>query len=584
MKKQKLYKTRNIIDLRDMLRQSEQLFGDKNAFIVKDEKEDHRGITYSQFKSDVDAFGTALLDLGLKDKFIAVIGENRYEWCVTYISVVNGVGVITPLDKELPPNEIENLLTRSGASAVVFSQKFADEMKRIAKTLPSVQYFINMDIEDDEQDVLSFKRLVEKGKALIAQGDRTYLDCEIDAERISILLFTSGTTGLAKGVMLSHKNICSNIVAVRSTVYVDENDSVLSILPLHHTYECTIGFLTIIYCGGSIAFNEGLKYIVKNLKEYKPTILVVVPLILENMYKKVWEQARKKRGMTTKLKVALSTSNLLYKSLKIDIRRRLFKQIHENIGGRVRLFVTGAAAIDPEVSRGFGKMGIRAVQGYGLTETSPLVAGNRDTICVDGSVGLPIPGVSMKIDNPNENGVGEIIVKGDNVMLGYFEDEEATKQVLKDGWFYTGDLGYVDKDGIYYIAGRSKNVIVTKNGKNIFPEEVEAYINRSPFVQESLVWGKYDEDSGETYVNAQIFPNIDAIKEKLSVTNISIDELMRFFKDIIRNVNKNMPMYKRIRQFTIRENEFVKTTTRKIKRYMEESYVGKKDSVATDKN
>lgn len=578
MGEQKLYDVRPVKDLRDMLEQSAKLFGDKNAFMVKNADDKYEGITYSQFKDDVDALGTALMDLGLKDRFIAVIGENRYEWCVTYLSAANGTGTIVPLDKELPINEIENLLVRSGASAVVFSKKFTENMKKIAAIMPSIQYFISMDSEEDEQQVLSFKKLVEKGRILMKQGDTSFLNSEIDNERMSILLFTSGTTGLAKGVMLSHKNICSNIVSVCSTVHVDSSDSCLSILPLHHTYECTIGFLTLIYCGACIAFNEGLKHIAKNLKEVSPTIIVVVPLILENMYKKIWEQAGKKRGMTTKLKVALSVSNALLKTCRIDIRRKLFKQIHENIGGKVRLLITGAAAIDPNVSKGFGKMGIKVLQGYGLTECSPLVAGNRDSISKDDSVGLPIPDVSVRIDNLDEKGVGEIVAKGDNVMLGYFEDEETTKRVLKDGWFYTGDLGYIDKNGLLYIVGRSKNVIVTKNGKNIFPEEVEAYINKSPFVQESMVWGKYDEDSGETYVNAQIFPNFDAIKEKLRVANISLDEVTRLFKDIIKNVNKSMPMYKRVREFTIRETEFVKTTTKKIKRYVEQTYKANKNT------
>lgn len=563
-----LYKVRPILHLKDMIEQNAKLYGNKDAFLVKNSSGMYEGISYSRFKGDIDALGTALNALGLKDRFIAVIGENRYEWCVTYLSVVNGLGVIVPLDKELPPKEIAYLLSRSNASAIIFSGKYGGEIKEICRFLKTVGYLINMDAESDEEGILSFRKLVERGNELIGNGDRSFVDAEVDREKMSILIFTSGTTGMAKGVMLSHKNVCSNITSVCSTIYVDSNDSSLSILPLHHTYECTLGFLTLMYIGGTISFNEGLKHVARNLKEVRPTLLIAVPLILENMYKKIWEQAAKKRGMTTKLKTAMAVSNLLLKAFKIDIRRSLFKQIHENIGGRVRLIVTGAAAVNPVVSKGFRTFGIPVLQGYGLTECAPLVTGNRDIDYRDDSIGVPVPGVDVRIDNPNEYGIGEVLVKGDNVMLGYYENDEATKACIKDGWLHTGDLGRMDKSGFLYITGRSKNVIVTKNGKNIYPEEVEAYINRSPFVLESMVWGRHDETSGETQVNAQIFPNLDAIKEKLKVANVSKDEIFRVIREVIKNVNSDMPLYKHIRNFSIRDNEFVKTTTRKIKRYM----------------
>lgn len=574
MTNESLYSVRTINNMKDLITQSVKLFGSKNAFLVRNKQEIYEGITYSKFKDDIDAFGSALIDLGLKDKFIAVIGENRYEWCVTYLSVVNGTGIIVPLDKELPLPEIENLLIRSNAAAVVFSGKFSSEMGELSKKLPTVKYFISMDADQEEYGILSFRKLVEYGKGLMNSGCGSFSDAEINDEKMSILLFTSGTTDLAKGVMLSHKNICSNIVSVSKTVYIGSNDSSLSILPLHHTYECTLGFLTMIYSGGTIAFNEGLKHIAKNLKEIRPTVLIAVPLILESMYKKIWEQAAKKKGMKTKLKTALLISNTLNKIFRIDIRKKLFKAIHDNIGGRVRLIISGAAAIDPDVSKGFSMMGIKVLQGYGLTECSPLVIGNRDNVYRDASVGLPIPGVEVKIVDPNQKGVGEIITKGDNVMLGYYKNEEVTEKCMKNGWFYTGDLGYKDKAGFYYITGRIKNVIVTKNGKNIYPEEVESYINKSPYVQESLVWGRYDEISGETHVNAQIIPNFIAIKEKLKDIHISGDEIMRVISDVVKGVNRDMPLYKRIRGFNIRETEFVKTTTKKIKRYVEKT--GKK--------
>jgi long-chain acyl-CoA synthetase len=339
-------------------------------------------------------------------------------------------------------------------------------------------------------------------------------------------------------------------------------------LPLHHTYECTIGFLTLIYSGASISFNEGLKYISKNLKEVKPTVLVSVPLILENAYRKIWENAGKKTGMKTVLKLAVFVSTALNKLFKADIRGRLFKEIHENLGGRLRLIVSGAAALDPVVSRGFENFGILVLQGYGLTECSPLAIGNRDRSWKHGSLGVPIPGVEVRIDNPDGRGIGEIAVKGDNVMLGYYQDEEATKKALKNGWLYTGDLGIMDRSGFFFMTGRSKNVIVTKNGKNIYPEELEAYINKSPFVSESLVWGKHDKASGETFVNAQIFPNLEAIKERLKVTQVNPEEISKLIREVIMNINKGIPLYKRIKGFSLRDNEFVKTTTKKIKRHM----------------
>ncbi|NSW89611.1 MAG: AMP-binding protein [Firmicutes bacterium] len=577
-----IYKVRPIRDLKDMVKQSVELFANKNAFWIKaDKEENYKGITYSEFKEDIDALGTALINMGLKDKFIAVIGENRYEWCVTYLAVVNGTGVIVPLDKELPTAEIENLLIRSNASAVFFSGKFIDQMKMLSSKLTTVKYFINMDAVDDvakdafegatkdEAVFLSFRGLIAKGKDLILSGDRSFIDAPVDAEKMSILLFTSGTTDLAKGVMLSHKNICSNLTAVCSVLYIDSNDSVLSILPLHHTYECTCGFLVMIYNGCTISFNEGLKHIAKNLKETKPSIIILVPLILEGMYKKIWEQASKKRGLKTKLKIAIFISNMLLNVFKIDIRRKLFKHIHENIGGRVRLIISGAAAINPEVSKGFRSLGIKVRQGYGLTECSPIVTVNHDKEFRDDSIGKPLPGVEVKIENADENGIGEIVVKGNNVMLGYFGDPNATQKVMKDGWLYTGDLGKMDSNGFFYITGRKKNVIVTKNGKNIYPEEVEACLNKSPYILESLVWGKDEEGSDETLVYAKIVPDFEAIKNKLGTDNFSEDDIYKIIEDEVKAANRSMPLYKRVRDFSIKEEEFVKTTTRKIKRYVE---------------
>ncbi|NLC67645.1 MAG: AMP-binding protein [Clostridiaceae bacterium] len=573
-----IYKIRPIRDLKDILEQSAKLFGSKNAFLVKSGIDgNYEGITYLKFKEDVEALGTALISLGLRDKFIAVIGENRYEWCVSYLAVVNGTGIVVPLDKELPASEIENLLTRSNASAVIFSGKFSELMKSLPGKLPTLKYYINMDASEDEtpgSDVsetvfLSFRSLVEKGKSFLAAGDRSFIDAPVDAEKMSILLFTSGTTDKAKGVMLSHKNICFNMQSVCSVLYIDSTDSVLSILPLHHTYECTCGFLAMIYNGCTISFNEGLKHIAKNLQETKPSIIILVPLILENMYKKIWNQASKKPGLKIKLKAAIFISNFLLNAFKVDIRKKLFKQIHDNIGGNVRLIISGAAAINPEVSKGLRAFGFKVRQGYGLTECSPIVTVNHDEVFKDDSIGKPLPGVEVKIENLDENGIGEITVKGDNVMLGYFGDPEGTQNVLKDGWFYTGDLGTADNEGFFYITGRKKNVIVTKNGKNIYPEELEVCLNKSPYIFESLVWGKDEEDSDETIVCSKIVPDFEAIKTRLGTDNFTESDVRKIISEEIKAVNRNLPLFKRIRDFSIKEEEFAKTTTRKIKRYME---------------
>ena len=572
MKSKTIRKTavRPIKDLKDLLTQSCNLYGSKNAFYVKADGQNYKGITYNEFKSDVDSLGTALLHLGLKNKFIAVIGENRYEWCVTYMATANGVGVIVPLDKELPTAELENLLRRSSASAIVYSGKHHEQLIEISKNVSHINYFINMDSDKHIDDrFLSLKALITEGKDLLNKGNVDYLNSTIDENAMHFLIFTSGTTDLAKGVMLSHKNICTDIVAVVSALYIDETDSVLSILPLHHTYACTVDFLTFAYIGGCISFNEGLKHISKNLKETKPTILILVPLIIENMYQKIWSQASKDWKLQFKLKLGLLLSNFLYYKLKIDMRKKIFKQILDNLGGRVRLIIAGAAAIDPTVIRGLQNMGILTLQGYGLTEASPIVSVNREEKNKDSSIGLPLPGIEVKIVNPDSEGNGEIIVKGGNVMLGYYQNEEATKKVLKDGWLYTGDLGKMDSEGFLYVTGRMKNVIVTKNGKNIFPEEVEAYINKSPYIKESLVTGKDDDEKNETIVTAQIVIDLDSIKEKLNNPNPSQEEIYNLIKSEIKQVNKNMPLYKRVQDFTIRENEFAKTTTKKIKRYLE---------------
>ncbi len=570
MKTQPIYKQRKISDLKDMISQSVNLFGNRNAFFIKGSNDEYYGKTYNELKIDIDALGTALIALGLKDKRIAILSQNSEHWCTSYLTVTGGVGIVVPLDRELPFNEIENLLSRAGVSAVIFSSKHENDMLKLSQLSKQIEYYINIDADTDgKNNFLSYCKLIEKGKLLIQNGNRAYLDAEIDENEMCALIFTSGTTDLAKGVMLSSKNIVSDIMAVCAMLTVDETDSALSILPLHHTYECTADFLVMMYNGACFSFNEGLKHIVKNLQEVRPTVLMLVPLILENMHKKIVKQASKTFIGKLKLNFALEISNFLYSFLKIDIRKKLFKQVHNIFGGRVRLVISGAAAINPDVSNDLCAMGVRIIQGYGLTECAPIVAVNNDQGYRSDSAGKPLAGIDIWLENVGDDGIGEIVVRGDNVMLGYYENPIATQKVLKNGCLYTGDLGYIDEEGYIFITGRKKNVIVTKNGKNIFPEEVESYLTKCPFVKESLVWGRFDEESGETEVNAQIVIDMEEIKEKLNVSAISMDEIYKIIQADVKEINKQMPLYKRIKNFTIREEEFIKTTTKKIKRYAE---------------
>lgn len=559
------YERREITDFKDLINQSTAIYGNKNAFMLKGIMGEYTGITYKQLKKDIEAIGTEFINMGLKHERIAVIGENSYEWCLTYLGTTCGTGTIVPLDRELPPNEIKELLMRSHAKAVVFSEKLKEKIVSIKNELPELKYLISMNAQKDENGVLAFKNILKKGNDLIKIGDRKFINAKVDPEESTILLFTSGTTGLAKGVMLSQENICTDIRLVTSVVDVKDTDVFLSILPLHHTYECTTGFLLMLYSGVTIYFCEGLKHIVPNLKEVKPTVMSAVPLLYENMYNKIWETAKKNKKDKL-LKSLIRISKFLLK-FNIDIRKKFFGNILDNFGGRIRLAISGGAAAKPEVMEGLYDLGILALQGYGLTETSPIAFVNHVQKYKHSSIGLPVPETEVKIDSPNSDGVGELLIKSKIVMQGYFENEEATNEVFtKDGFFKTGDLAYKDSDGFYYISGRKKNVIVTKNGKNIFPEEVEAYMNSSEFIKESLVFGKEVENEIEPVVYAVIVPDFDAIKKSIGRDSFTEEEVYKIIELEVKKCNKKMPTYKYVKKFEIRNEELEKTTTHKIKR------------------
>ena len=567
--KKKLHKFRKITDLKDMINQSAQEFADKPAFKYKTEiPGQFNVITYKQFLDEINSLGTKLIDMGLIGKRIAIISENRYEWCLAYMATACGTGVVVPLDKLLPANELETLIVRSGAEAIFYSSKYDEIMKDIKqRQTTDIRYYISMDLDKRQDGVYSQKELVEKGKELIEKGNRKFLDAKIDNETMGFMLFTSGTTAMSKAVMLSHKNIVTNLMDIASVLNLDENDTLLSFLPLHHTFECTVGFLYVIYRGGSIAYCEGVRHIADNIKEYQITAMISVPALYETMYKRLMKNIEKK-GKLQEVEKLMKLTGMLSK-VGIDFRKKIFKEIHDGLGGHLRLLVNGAAALSAEVEKGFNDLGIKTVQGYGLTETSPVISAGTDFEQEVGSVGKVFPSVKLKIVNKDENGIGEIHVKGPTVMLGYYQNEEATKQVLDNkGWLNTGDLGYVDKKGFLFLCGRKKSVIVLKNGKNVFPEELETVINRIDGIKESFVYGKPEEnDEIDLKICAKIVYDKETMKEIYGIENEK--EISDIIWSKIKEINKTMPSYKYIKEITITEEELIKTTTQKIKRHEE---------------
>ena len=562
-KKRKLYEGFHINNFRELVDIRYSMFKDKNAFeyrvtptseIIK--------VTYSDYINDIKALGTALLDLGLRKKRIAIIAPNRYEWCVSYLAITTSDIVVVPLDKSLPDNEIESLIKRSKVEAVIFDKKYIDVFNKLkSENVSNLHTYICMDYSIDKNNILSYSKLLEKGKKLLSNGDTKYKDIEIDNNAMSIMIFTSGTTSISKAVMLSQKNICSDIYSLSSMAKVTSKDKFLSFLPLHHTFESTCTFLYGTSVGITVVFTDGLKYIVKNLKEYEITGFVCVPLVLETIYKKITKEIDK-QGKTKLIKFARKLSNFLLK-FNIDIRKKLFAQILNELGGHLHILIAGGAPMDKEAISALVDFGINLLQGYGLTETSPVLAGENDKYKRAGSVGFPLPDINIKIDNPDEDGIGEIIVNAPTVMLGYYENQEATNAVLKDGWFHTGDLGKFDEDGFLFITGRKKFVIVLKNGKKVFPEEVEILINKLPFVEESMVYGIPDKDN-DVKLCAKIVYNLDTMKE-LYPNNVEGD-YHKIIMEQIKQINHTMPAYKYIRNIVITTEPLIKTTTQKIKR------------------
>lgn len=560
--------SRPIADLKHMLETSTALYGDNVAFMQKFAKnEPYKNITYKEAFEAVNALGTALIDAGLKGKRIAVIGENCYQWATSYLAVICGTGIVVPLDKELGASELKQLVKESQVSAVMFTEKYTDTFKEIkASGETSLNTLIKLTGDENEEGFLTWSGLIASGKTLMESGDRRFIDADINPEEMSELLFTSGTTGIAKGVMLSHKNICFDLMIAPTILKVNPWDIFFSVLPIHHTYEGTCGFLMPIYKGAAIAYCEGLKYIVKNLSEVSPTMFLGVPALFETLYKTIMKNVRKqgKEGLVRKVMAV----NKVTKKIGLDLNKKLLKDILKVFGGRMRVLISGGAAIDPAILQFFNDLGFIAVQGYGLSECAPMGALNPDQhkYMRNASVGHVLPGMDVKIEDKDEDGIGEICLKGDNVMLGYYNMPEETSKVIKDGWFYTGDQGYIDDEKFIYITGRKKNVIIASNGKNVFPEELEYLLSKIQYVNESMVWGA--EEKGNIVIVAAIRPDMEEVEAVLG-KGCDEEAIKKLLWEEVDKVNAELPLFKKIKKIAVRNEEFEKNTSKKIKRFVE---------------
>ena len=550
-----------VTDLKDMLNKTRELYGDKPGYKIKIGKGQYKTYTHNEIRDMINYLGTALINLGLKGKRIGVIGENRYEWELAYLSVVCGVGIVVPMDKSLPANELEEVIERSEVEAIFYSKKYEEIIKKIKYSEKNkLKHLISMDTDIHEEGIYSEKELIEKGKEMVDSGNREYINAKINPEEMRIMLFTSGTTSKSKVVALSHKNLVSNVMDYASVVDVDSNDRVLSFLPLHHVYECTVGMLVSLYVGAERSFCDGIRHIMENLNEYKITYAAFVPAIYEMMYKNIWKMIQKRDKIEETKKLMQEC-----KDKSMEEKKKVFKEIHDMYGGCIKLFITGAAALDKEVIETFRNWGLNLCQAYGLTETSPIIGIETNEHHRVGSIGRPIPHVEARIDEADDDGVGELVVKGPNVMLGYYNNKKATDSVMEDGWFHTGDLARIDEDGYIFICGRKKSVIVLKNGKNIYPEEMEGLVNKIEGVKESFIFGKQQTDDKDNIkIHVKIVFNKDIMKEAYKVEKE--EDIYRVLTEKIKEVNSVMPKYKAIRGIIVSEEPLIKTTTGKIKR------------------
>lgn len=562
-KSTKLFEVPQIKTIQELLLNSASVYQDKLAMEDLTDTSISK-VTYNELLKNVLKFGSALKKLGLKERsHIAIIGENRVQWAISYLTCMSFNYVCVPIDRNLTQNEIFNIIHESDSVAIIFSSNYSDIFDQSNLSLKKVEHFICMDEGKLEAQFLNMKKLINESDEMQI-GNLP----EINKDELAEIIFTSGSLGRAKGVMLSQGNIASNIVAMTSMLRIYPEDRFLSVLPMHHSYECTCGMLTPIFSGASVHYARNLRTVVDDLQKVSATMLLAVPLLFDKMYKKITKSISDEKLKSILVPKLVGLSNFAEKFGFKDVKRKLFSELHQKFGGSIRIFIAGGAAPDPQVAFGLRGLGFNFLQGYGLTETSPILALNQLDNFKDHAAGLPMPNTQIIIDNPDENGVGEILAKSTSVMLGYYKNIEATNETFKDGWFKTGDLGYFDEDGFLIIAGRKKNVIISKSGKNVFPEEIEDILNRNPFILESIVYGKADEKQDEI-IAAKIVPDAEAFIELSEREKLTINEsLMRkVLGEEIDKANQQLPSFKRIVSFEIRETEFEKTTTQKIKRY-----------------
>jgi long-subunit acyl-CoA synthetase (AMP-forming) len=571
---------RPITDMKHMLETSVQLWGDSPAFHEKpSHSEPYKVYTYKDTKADVDAVGTALHSRGFRGERIGVIGDNSYNWCVAYLAAVCGVGIAVPLDNQLLDAEIEHLAEDSEIKVIFYSKKYADKFLSIKnKPENQLELLVNVDAElsDIKPGEISLSELKEEGNALLVDGNRSFLDAQVLRQGMGVLLYTSGTTGVAKGVMLSQENLCTDLMISPTVFTVRTDDMFFLILPLHHTYACTCSFLIPLYKGASIAMCEGLKYITDNLQEVHPTMILGVPLIFENFYRKIWQSA-KKSGKDKLLRKVISVNHVT-KKIGLDISKIFLKDVINTFGGKLTRIICGGAAINPDILKGLGEFGLGSLQGYGLTECAPICALNPEKAPRPDSAGYLIPGFDGKIvdgepDPETGHIIGEICVKGDNVMIGYYKNEEATREVLVDGWYHTGDLGYIDETRFVYITGRKKNVIITKTGENVYPEELEYLLGNSDIVSESMVWQSEADLSDDSLIVATIRVDAEATTEALG-SGYADEDVEKLLWAEVDKINDILPYYKKIKKIVLRKEPFDITTSQKIKRFVAENKEG----------
>ena len=557
----KIYDYLEIKDLKDMLNKTEKLYANRPAYKIKIEEGKYQVYTHKEVRDMINALGTSLINLGLKGKRIAVIGENRYEWEIAYLSIVCGTGIVVPLDKSLPANELELLIERSDIEAIFYTKKYSEIIQNIRLSEKNkLKHLISMDNDENGEGIYSQKELIREGKKLIEEGNNEFLNAKINPKEMEIMLFTSGTTSKSKVVALSHENICTNLMDIGSVLDVNQEDVFLSILPIHHVFECTVGFLFSLYKGAETVFCDGLRHIVENLNEYHVTVMACVP----GIYERIFMMIRKKLEKQGKLEEILKNEEK-YKNCSMKKRKEAFEEIHDMLGGKIKLFISGAASLDNTIEGRYRLLGINLVQGYGLTETSPVVAIGTNKNYRLGSIGKTVPSVEAKLVDVNEEGIGELVVRGPSIMLGYYENEEANKESLKEGWFYTGDLAKIDEEGYIFICGRKKSVIVLKNGKNIFPEELENLVNKIEGVKEAFIFGKaQSDDENNIKINVKIVFDRDVIKDVYKVEKN--EDIYTVLAKKIKEINQTMPSYKAIRGIMLTEEPLIRTTTNKIKR------------------